>query len=68
VELLTKEGRVLSAANRDRLATLTSTMRESLAEVEKLLAETDPGKASAAVLQERIRFEKELFMAALRAA
>jgi HK97 family phage prohead protease len=58
VELLTKEGRVLSAANRDRLATLTSTMRESLAEVEKLLAETDPGKASAAVLQEYVRYQK----------
>jgi HK97 family phage prohead protease len=52
-----KEGRVLSAANRDRLAALTSAMRESLAEVDKLLAETDPGKASA-VLQEYVRYQK----------
>ena len=57
-DLRAKEGRVLSAANRDRLATLTSSMRESLAEVEKLLAETDPGKASAAVLQEYIRYQR----------
>jgi len=57
VELLTKEGRVLSAAKRDRLVTLTSAMCESLAELEKLLAETDPGKAQAAVLQEYIRYQ-----------
>jgi HK97 family phage prohead protease len=56
-DLRAKDGRVLSIANRDRLAALTSTMRESLAEVEKLLAETDPGKASA-VLQEYIRYQR----------
>jgi HK97 family phage prohead protease len=56
-DLRAKEGRVLSAANRDRLAALTSAMRESLAEVEQLLAETDPGKASA-VLQEYIRYQR----------
>jgi hypothetical protein len=66
-DLRAKEGRALSAGNRDRLAALTSAMRESLAEAEKLLAESDPAKASA-VLQEFIRFEKERFMATLRAA
>jgi hypothetical protein len=66
-DLRAKEGRALSATNRDRLAALTSAMRESLAEAEKLLAESDPAKASA-VLQEFIRFEKERFMATLRAA
>jgi glucosamine 6-phosphate synthetase-like amidotransferase/phosphosugar isomerase protein len=56
-DLRAKEGRTLSSANRERLGRLTSAMRESLADIEKLLDETDPDKASA-VLQEYVRYQK----------
>jgi hypothetical protein len=57
VDVLLKEGRVLSAASRDRLAALASAMRESLANIEKLLDETDPEKANA-VMREYMRYQK----------
>jgi HK97 family phage prohead protease len=56
-DLRAKEGRTLSAANRERLARLMSAMRESLADIEKLLDETDPEKASA-VMREYMRYQK----------
>lgn len=37
-----KEGRVLSSRNRQRLAAMCERMKETVAEVEQLLAETDP--------------------------
>lgn len=44
-----KEGRVLSAANRERLATLVSALREAGVEIDGLLADTDPQKHAAAI-------------------
>lgn len=43
-----KEGRVLSAANRDRLAALVESLRAAGADLEDLVAATEPPKAAAA--------------------
>jgi hypothetical protein len=45
-EFRAKEGRVLSSANRERLATLAGEMQTALADLEEILAETDPGKGA----------------------
>ncbi len=44
-EFRAKEGRVLSSANRDRLAALAEAWRTGLAELEALLSETEPKDA-----------------------
>lgn len=58
-ELRAKEGRTLSAANRDRLAALMDAMAAAMADLEQLLAETEPPKArlarQAAILAELAR-------------
>ena len=56
--LRAKEGRVLSAANRERLTGLADAMREALVDVEALLAETDPDKdeGKAALRRELMRY------------
>lgn len=41
-ELRTKEGRVLSTANRDRLSEITKGLRSATSDLETILAETDP--------------------------
>lgn len=51
-----KEGRVLSAANRERLITLEASLGETLTELRGLLAETEPNKAHD-VLREFLRYE-----------
>lgn len=51
-----KEGRVLSAANRERLATLLTALGEAGMSIEQLLAETDPQKATADARREAVRF------------
>jgi hypothetical protein len=44
--LRSKEGRVLSSANRERLASLLGAMGAAATEVQALLDETDPGKSA----------------------
>jgi hypothetical protein len=55
-----KEGRVLSAANRERIASLRSALAAVMADLDALLAETEPPKArlarEAAALAELARF------------
>lgn len=53
-----KVGRVLSAANRERLATLEASLDETLAEIRSLLAETDPDKGRDLLVREFMRFER----------
>lgn len=53
-----KEGRTLSAANRERLATLETSLGETLAELQVLLAETDPNKDRDLLVRELMRFER----------
>lgn len=53
VAMRAKEGRVLSSANRDRLATLADALGTALGDVQDLLAQTDPneGKSHAALIE-----------------
>lgn len=51
-----KEGRVLSAANRDRLAMLTEQMRQMMEELAALLDATDPAKGQREVEQVYLQF------------
>ena len=44
-DLRVKEGRVLSSANRDRLATIRDAMRDASKSLDTILSETDTGKA-----------------------
>jgi HK97 family phage prohead protease len=53
-----KEGRVLSSANRDRLATLLSAMAEAGTALRQLLEETDPGKSRTELLKELARYQR----------
>jgi len=57
-ELRAKEGRVLSAANRERLSDLLVAFGESGAELDRLLAESDPDKHRTALLSEIARYER----------
>lgn len=47
-DLRAKEGRVLSTANRDRLTSIADAWRSGLAELDAILADTDPGKSATA--------------------
>lgn len=60
-DLRAKEGRVLSAANRDRLSTLLDALTSAATDVQGLLESTDPdaGK-SAEVSNEWLRFQAQL--------
>lgn len=51
-----KEGRVLSAANRDRLATLLTALGEAGVSITELLAETDPDKGKDEARREVVRY------------
>lgn len=53
-----KEGRALSAANRERLSTLLSALGEASSELERLLTESDPEKDADALLREVARYER----------
>lgn len=53
-----KEGRVLSAANRERLMALGASLGEASTAIEELLAETDPNKARDLLVREFARFER----------
>ncbi len=53
-----KEGRVLSAANRERLSSLLSALGEAAQALETLLAESDPAKHRTALLREIARYER----------
>lgn len=53
-----KEGRTLSAANRERLSTLEASLGDTLTELRVLLAETDPNKDRDLVERELLRFER----------
>lgn len=53
-----KEGRVLSAANRERLQTLADSLGTTVSEIRQLLADTDPQKDRHAVERELLRFEQ----------
>lgn len=52
-----KEGRILSAANRERLARHLDTLAEIRSDIEQLLADTEP-KAAVNPMEEFIRFEQ----------
>jgi hypothetical protein len=52
-----KEGRVPSAANRERLAALMEALGQSMEEIRTLLEETDPDKHAVRAAAERARFE-----------
>lgn len=54
-----KEGRVLSAANRERLAALVEALGESGEALRALLAETDPNKDRDALATELARFVRQ---------
>jgi hypothetical protein len=56
-----KEGRVLSAANRERLATLLTALGEAGVSISELLDETDPNKAR----ENMIRLEAEFLRVAI---
>jgi hypothetical protein len=55
-----KSGRVLSAANRERLLTLLNGLSESSAEIRKLLEETDPEKYREVLIREFARFQHSI--------
>lgn len=57
-DLRAKEGRVLSAANRERLASLADALGVSAKEIKELLAESDPNKHRAALEREFLRYER----------
>lgn len=57
-DLRAKEGRVLSAANRERLASLADALGVSAKEIADLLAATDPNKHRAEFEREYLRFEQ----------
>lgn len=54
-----KEGRVLSAANRERLSELLSALGEAQSALDALLAESDPDKHADAFLRELARYERQ---------
>lgn len=51
-----KEGRVLSAANRERLTQLLTALGEAGVSIEELLAETDPNKGADEARREVVRY------------
>lgn len=53
-----KEGRVLSAANRERLQVLSQALEEASEALRRLLIETDPEKHRDELLRELVRFER----------
>jgi hypothetical protein len=53
-----KEGRVLSTANRDRLASLGTSLGEAAEAIAELLRETDPNKHRDLLMRELMRFER----------
>lgn len=53
-----KEGRVLSAANRERLGVLVTALGEAGEALRTLLADTDPDKGRDALLHELVRYER----------
>lgn len=52
-----KEGRVLNAANRDRLSTLAASLADAEKQLAELLAETDPNKHRDEFVREMARYE-----------
>lgn len=52
-----KEGRVLSAANRDRLEALHGALADTIAEIEDLLASTDPTDEGKAAIAQQLEIE-----------
>jgi HK97 family phage prohead protease len=66
--LRAKDGRVLSRANRDRLARLAAAMQEAMDDVQTLLAETDPDADKGVTLgtAEWLRFQQSLAALTLR--
>lgn len=66
--LRAKEGRLLSAANRERLVSLAETVRKSLTELEGLLDATDPGKGQRLVDQAFLAYQQFLFTRTAKAA
>lgn len=63
--LRAKEGRTLSAANRDRLAELADGMRDVLKAMADLSADTDPGPDAAALRDDIAREEMRLIRSGL---
>lgn len=57
-DLRAKEGRVLSATNRERLKALTASLAEATTAIGELLAETDPNKHADALVREIARYER----------
>lgn len=55
-----KEGRVLSAANRERLSSLLSALAQAQDEIKSLLDSTDPEKGLREAEQEYLRFVRQL--------
>lgn len=55
-----KEGRVLSAANRERLAGLLASLGETSVALELLLTDSDPNKHAGDVSREFVRFQRLL--------
>lgn len=53
-----KEGRVLSAANRERLVTLVAALAEAGVSLEQLLADTDPNKGRDMLIREFARYQR----------
>jgi len=56
-----KEGRVLSAANRERLNALVEALGTAGVSLSEWLADTDPNKDREAVIRELVRFERMRF-------
>lgn len=59
--LRAKEGRVLSAANRTRIASLVETVRTSLVELDELLDATDPQKSQRLIDAAFLDYQEFLF-------
>lgn len=59
--LRAKEGRVLSATNRTRIASLVDTVRNSLVELDELLDATDPEKGQRLVDEAFLGYQQFLF-------
>lgn len=57
-DLRAKEGRVLSAANRERLQSLAEALGASAKAIEELLAESDPNKSREALQREFLRYHR----------
>lgn len=61
-DIRAKEGRMISGTNRDRLSSLRSQMADAMAEVDKLLAESDPeaGKHRELLIAEAARYQRQI--------